>query len=126
VTTTSIEPPVWLENVLAEIGELAQLDENWDSYGAQRIDPHCIQAAAGLLRAILDAATPRPSVVPTSRGGVQLEWHRGGIDLEIEIESPTRMNVSFEDAREGTQKEMTLAGNIRPLVEFLKHLEEAG
>jgi hypothetical protein len=105
------------------MAELGRLEENWDSYGARRIDPHCIEAAANLLRAVMNAATPMPSVVPTNRGGIQLEWHRGGIDLEIEIESPTRMNVFFEDEREGVQKELTLMGNVRPLVEFLQQLE---
>jgi hypothetical protein len=99
------------------------LEENWDSYGARRVDPRCTEAAVGLLRAILDSTTPRPFVVPTCRGGIQLEWHRGGVDLEIEIESPEQMNVFFEDANEGTCKEMTLKGSIRPLVEFLQSLE---
>ena len=26
-----------------------------------------------------------PSVVPTEPGGVQLEWHIGGVDIEIEF-----------------------------------------
>lgn len=123
VSITHVEPPVWLPDLLAEIAELGQLNENWDSYGARRIDPRCVEAAVNLLHAVLDVATPRPTVVPTSRGGVQLEWHRGGIDLEIEIQSPARMNVFFEDEQEGIRKEMTLTGNIRPLVAFLQCLE---
>jgi hypothetical protein len=54
---------------------------------------------------------------------VQLEWHRGDIDLEIEIQTPARMNMFFADEQEGIQKEMTLTGNIRPLVAFLQCLE---
>ena len=33
------------------------------------------------------------------------------------------MNVSFADEHEGTQEEVTLSGNIRPLVKFLQCLE---
>ncbi len=123
MSTVHVEPPPWLPNVLTEMAELGRLEENWDSYGARRIDPHCIEAAASLLRAVMDAATPRPSVVPTNRGGVQLEWHRSGIDLEIEIESPARMSVLFEDEREGIREELTLTGNVRPLVQFSQQLE---
>lgn len=123
MSTAQVEPPVWLPDLLVDISKLGELEENWDSYGARRIDRRCIEAAVSVLRAILDVATPRPSVVPTSSGGIQFEWHRGGIDLEIEIESPSRMNVFFEDEQVGVQRELTLMGNIRPLVEFLQCLE---
>ena len=52
---------------------------------------------------------PSPSIVPTSRGGVQIEWHVKGIDLEIEVVTPHRFQASFEDAvtEEGWEKEIT-------------------
>ena len=125
MSTIQVEAPIWLSEIVAEIGELGRLEENWDSYGGKRVDPCCIEAAVSLLRSVLDAATSKPSVVPTSRGGIQLEWHRGGIDLEVEIESPPRMNVSFADEQEGVQEELTLTSNIRPLVKYLLDLESA-
>ena len=41
--------------------------------------------ALTILAKILDSRTPPPTVVPTYEGGVQVEWHRNGVDLEIEI-----------------------------------------
>ena len=38
-----------------------------------------------ILIEILDGQTPPPSVVPTWEGGLQVEWHRNGVDLEVEI-----------------------------------------
>ncbi len=38
-----------------------------------------------ILIEILDGHTPPPTVVPTWEGGIQVEWHRNGVDLEIEI-----------------------------------------
>jgi len=35
---------------------------------------------------------PAPYVVPMSNGGIQIEWHRSGVDLEISfvpLEAPT-------------------------------------
>jgi hypothetical protein len=34
---------------------------------------------------VMDNDAPAPSVVPLSDGGVQLEWHRRGRNLEIEF-----------------------------------------
>ncbi len=40
---------------------------------------------------------PVPSVVPTARGGILLEWHEGGIDLEVDIRSPSWFHVAFAE-----------------------------
>ena len=37
-----------------------------------------------------------PSVVTTNRG-IQFEWHAGGIDLEIEVVSPSWIEMTFSD-----------------------------
>ncbi len=117
-------PPPWFGDLLAKISELGNLEENWDSYGARPIDPRCALATTRLLLSLLDSRTPKPCVVPTARGGIQLEWHRAGADLEVRIESPTRCEVYFEDHREGTEREMTLMGNLRPLARLLDRLGE--
>ena len=44
-----------------------------------------VLGALTILAKILDSGAPPPSVVPTYEGGVQVEWHRNGVDLEIEI-----------------------------------------
>lgn len=56
---------------------LLQLPENWDSYGAPRLDPAVVERARLFLS--------RVSVVPCSDGAVQLEWHTHGVDLAIEF-----------------------------------------
>ena len=64
---------------------LHELKAGWDSYGAPAIAPEAVAAAQGF------------DVVPTSAGGVQLEWHRHGCDLEIEWgPDGTVVSVSFE------------------------------
>jgi hypothetical protein len=40
---------------------------------------------------------------------VELEWHTGGMDLEIEIVDEQRMQVVFEDAKTGEEWERGLA-----------------
>lgn len=117
-------PPFWSYEMLARISELGELEDDWDSYGARPVDPHCAAAAADLLLSFLGPSAPKPSIVPTSRGGIQLEWHRAGADLEIEIESPARFYVSFEDERAGEEKEITLSNNLLPLRPLLNRLTQ--
>jgi hypothetical protein len=90
-------PPAWFTPILDKICELGELPADWDSYGAMQIDPETAAFAIGLLLSVLKSTDPLPTVVPTSRGGLMFEWHDGGIDLEIDIQSPLSIHVAFVD-----------------------------
>ncbi len=82
--------PQWLEPTMRAVADLATLEHDWDSYGAPPIDSVLLVAGASLLLLTMRDNTPPPAVVPTSRGGLAFEWHTRGIDLEIEIVTPSR------------------------------------
>ncbi len=67
----------------------------------------------------MQSDTPTPAVVPTSRGGVQLEWHTREIDVEVEIPSPDHITVSYEDHRSGKEWEDELTSDFTPLSDAL-------
>jgi len=110
-------PPKWLRDVLEEVSALGWLERNWDSYGAWPVDPTIAKTAVELLMAILEPDTPVPSIVPTSHGGIQIEWHCSGVDLEVEVVSPLRCEVFFEDERNEKEWEKTLVGDFTPIRE---------
>jgi hypothetical protein len=61
---------------------LRGLESDLDSYGAPPINERCIQKAYEIWRML----EGRWDVVPTNNGGVQLEQHRDGFDIEILVE----------------------------------------
>lgn len=120
------DPPVWLDPTAVALTELLYLAPNWDSYGARPIDRMHVFAALDLLVRIMQDDTPAPTVVPTNRGGVQLEWHTRGIDLEIETLSLHRRHVSFEDSATNYEWEGEIASNLTPLVDCIGRLSRHG
>lgn len=96
------ESPTWVKEFADRLNELLELPADWDSYGAL---PVRVEAAKGafelLVEHLSDPSTPAPQVVPTCHGGVQVEWHQAGIDLELEIMSASRVGVFFEDVKTG-------------------------
>jgi hypothetical protein len=69
------------------LDDLRELEEGWDSYGGQPTTDAAIKTAGNL------------AVVPTSDGGIQLEIHAGGADLEIVIDPAGAVTaVSWEAA----------------------------
>jgi hypothetical protein len=76
---------LWAEEALAgarpgaadphKFAKLATLKAGWDSYGAPPISAEAIQRARRWLESV--------HVVPTSDGGVQIEWNRDGVEVEV-------------------------------------------
>jgi hypothetical protein len=109
------EAPGWVQTTLQTLGQLLTLPRNWDSYGSRPVDPASVWATWRLLLAMMRDDSPVPTVVPTSRGGVQIEWHTRGIDLEIEVATAQRLHVSFEDAVAGEAWEKQVTDAAREL-----------
>ena len=101
-----IEPsrsPSWLPEAVASLNSLLALGENWDSYGACTVSEEVALVTLRLLQSVMGEQTPLPSIVPTPSGNIQLEWHKSGIDLEVEFTINGDYSISFEDVRDETE-----------------------
>lgn len=123
-SATEGEGPLWLLEAAVRLETLSRLGPNWDSYGAPPLRHEAVRTAFDLLLALSDSSTPVPQIVPTVLGGIQFEWHQGGIDLEVEVLSQFRIGVFFEDFRTGEIHEEELMADLTPLVGWLRLLSE--
>lgn len=76
-------PAKWRDFLQAEIQRFLAYPEGWEP-GAPAISPIAANAVRETLE--LGAAVveiPMPAVVPTVDGGIQVEWHENGVDLEV-------------------------------------------
>jgi len=110
----------------SKIAALADLKEDWDSYGAAAIAPAAVAAAQNFVATRLKGTpVPPPAVVPTSAGGVQLEWHGAGADLEIEFPAAGETLVWFEDQRTGREEEFPIGSDPSALGPLLERIQGA-
>jgi hypothetical protein len=58
----------------------ARLEANWDGYDGKPISSLAITAVRRFIEAVKPEYT---ELVPCSDGGVQIEWHVNGVDVEI-------------------------------------------
>jgi hypothetical protein len=70
------------------LSEMYKLEKNWDSYGAERPDDATIEKAT-LMLSILERYGGHWDCVPCSSGGIQIEMHQYGWDIELSIERST-------------------------------------
>jgi len=73
----------WLKTVEERFQELLSLQPDWDSYGANAIEQKYLDQAKEFLEQVMREDTAMPALVPLADGGVQLEWHVNGFDVEI-------------------------------------------
>jgi hypothetical protein len=104
------QPQPWLAAILESIQRLLLLEENWDSYGGRRITS---AAARGALEASLwmNNEVSQPWVVPTSKGGLQLEWHginhaNQNVEVEVEVSPDGATTVSCEPETRGDWRDV--------------------
>lgn len=86
------EPPTWAAQALGDFIELLELPEGWNSYGARPVDEATVRLAVDVLFDAVNQLTPRPAIVPTAAGGVQIEWH---MDTEVEVEIHPNGTITF-------------------------------
>jgi hypothetical protein len=87
----------WEVEVVRRIVKLLDLPDGWDSYGASKIKKDAGMFALEILQKVMRPRTPLPQIVPTAAGGIQIEWHEKGIDLEIDILGPYECELWYRD-----------------------------
>jgi hypothetical protein len=109
---------------IRKLYSLTELKAGWNSYTARPIQRDVIDHIARWIPTLLQPTTPEPAVVPRVRGGIQLEWHRKGIALEIYVDSPNDIRFGAEDLNSGHTIEASLAGNEELLSTWIARLSD--
>jgi hypothetical protein len=87
----------WQIEIQGQLLKYVKMPKGWDSYGAPPIGWDTGMFALSVLNDIMRTRTPIPQVVPSAAGGIQLEWHQKGVDLELHITGPYRCELWFQD-----------------------------
>jgi hypothetical protein len=113
--------PSWFYPAMSRFQHLSRLADNWDTYGGSRVSDDAIYTALSIIARLLRDQSVPPAIVPTSQGGVQLEWHRVGDEVEVRV-TPTGEISAFR-CNEGDGKideiEKISLADLSPLVELV-------
>ncbi len=116
--------PEELLHALERACELQQLPRGWNSYGADPVSDTAFRQTIEFLTAYVVRGIAGPVLVPTVRGGVQLEWHRRGVDIEIEVGPDGAVSWCAEDRHSGEEVEAGLAGHEATVRTWLRRASD--
>lgn len=115
--------PGWFDPLLQGFVDVLTLPPDWNSYQANTIDPNIVHDAMDFIVAVLAPTNPAPRVVPLSTGGIQLEWHRNGIDLEVVFDAGDQPFFFYKNRGSGEESEHSLPENTALLKSVIAGLE---
>lgn len=114
--------PAWWDSAQSKLNELLCLPPGWDSYGADAVHPRAAVTALEVLYSVAGYGASAPSIVPTTAGGIDLEWHRGGIGLVVSIGPTGETSAWYEDLRSGQEWEGSVTPDLGQLAAILERL----
>lgn len=115
--------PDWFKEAEASLKQLAVLGPGWDSYNAKPISQYYIKLAWEFLSRIAQLYPPKPHVGPVPDGGVQIEWHTNGIDLEVEFSPEDGIVFFFKDKTRTIENELDFNSSVMATIKAIKKLK---
>lgn len=115
----------WADELSGRLNELTSLPRGWDGYFAPPIPFTNAAFAAALIDRLCIAGIEAPQIVPGNDGRLQIEWHSGGFDIELEVTAPYKVYASRENIRSGEVEEEFLASDFSVLSRWLSELSAA-
>lgn len=97
IETTSRTLPFWLIEVVSRLNLIAMLPQDWNSYGAPRVNQRTLEHSLEVINKLMREMLPTPRVNATAAGGVEFSWCVGGKELEIEVGRPFRVHAYYYD-----------------------------
>lgn len=127
VYASDASPHPWLIGAVRELRSLLMLKSGWDGYEGSPISGRAIERASEVLQVIAKSEAPPPAIVPTSSGGIQIEWYRSNIELQIEIEpSNERLQIAYRNLETGAWWRGPFGDEPDPLEKVLWRLSREG
>lgn len=111
--------------VETRLGPISALRRGWNSHSAPPVAPEVLEVARELLTQIVGRGMSEPQVVPTSRGGLTLEWASPTTEFAITLhpDADVSMTAYYADDDAGLEWELPLPTADLRVEEALSRLE---
>lgn len=122
VPASKSKPCSWLEDAIEQIRRLGDLDENWDSYGAARIQRNSIRNALAIIEQLggcIDLEQRPPTIDATPEGCVGLCWDIGGWALDLEIDGFGLIHFVYLDHFDESNDDDGCTQNLSQIIRYL-------
>jgi hypothetical protein len=117
-------PVDWAARAADRLIELIRLPVGWDGHRGRPLAKLTAEFTCSLLARIMGPGVPLPAMMPASYGGLQLEWHRKGWDVEIEVMGPNHVQAYARDIHTGDERELSVTTDFSGLLPLIDKIRD--
>ena len=116
---------LWRDAVVSRLNELIALKRGWDGYRGEPVTFENANFALRMLEASCGVEAPVPQIVPGVAGDLQVEWHIGHTDIELDIRGPNDVHAWIYSERTGADgQEFDLTNDFTSVANRIRDLPE--
>jgi hypothetical protein len=122
---SAFSSPDWKSKAAQRFVDLTRLPIGWDGHQGYPVSPRIADYAFQLLQTLmLRPGLSVPSITPLAYGGILLEWHRLGWDVEIEIDAPASHHVHTYELATHKEEQFLLGTRLERLRGIMAHIAD--
>ena len=126
---SSAEQSELLKELKDKCIEFTKLKKGWDGFKASPVPIEKANVAMHLIDRLVNINVPKPSIVPTYDGSIQIEWHMKNYELEIEITQLLEVEGLLIDRKTDEMHEFCVnlsdeANSYQVLADYILKLQE--
>lgn len=114
--------PIQLMALVNRLAELKSLPYGWDGYQGTPVNDDCIWFAIRFFNELGWENFPMPSLVPGSDGTLQVQWDRGGFNVEVDILGSNEAFYTIRNTNNGNYEEGVIDGGFNIVKYFIKNI----
>jgi len=120
VVTTHSSP--WMRDLSSRFNEVVLLPLGWDGYTGVPVSFTTAQFAAQMIERLWVSNVPTPSIVPGTDGSVQVEWHAGGYDIELDVLGPLEVEAYRMNQATGEVDELEIESDFSQIAQWISDI----
>lgn len=112
----------WIYKATERLAHLVRLGTKWDGHGSVAVDPDFARVVLKFLARPMWRRLPSPHIVPTVNGGLAIEWTKGALRLELEIDPTGTFEAYGGDADTTEEWEGDVATVAERVIDWIARL----
>lgn len=120
VVTTHSSP--WMRDLNSRFNDVVSLPRGWDGYTGVPVSFTTAQFAAQMIERLWVPEVPTPSIIPGTDGSVQVEWHAGGYDVELDVLGPLEVEAYRLNLATGEVDELEIESDFSQIAQWISDI----
>lgn len=112
----------WVKQLRSKLDKYTSFPRNWNGCDGLPVSQAVADFSVQLLNQLYRADIPCPSIVPGEDGSMQIEWHCGDYDVELDVLAANKVDAWRENEATGREDEILVTNDFTVIIGWMDDL----